>query len=342
MNFFLFHVGLLRFVFPYRFATLGVFLTLCSLFGGSTACAQVNNSKIGSMIVPYPAGGPADVTARHIEPVMRRSLGQGFLIENYPGASGAIAVDKLLSAPSDGRTVLFADPSSVILAPLALAAVRHRPDHVRLVGMASRTPLVLVSGIGFDASGLVTSLIGQRKTNSTALNYGSFGPGSLPHLAGEDFAVRTNLPMTHVPYKGAAPLVQDLIGGQIQLAFLPLGGNTVELIQQKKLKALGVAAERRSIRLPETPTINEIIGGKGFYFDIWGGIFVGKAVPEALAKQLNLAVNDALRDSEYRRQTEASGASIGQEMSLPELQQFYISQTQYYRRLADSIGLTPQ
>lgn len=82
--------------------------------------------------------------------------------------------------------------------------------------------------------------------------------------------------MTHVPYKGAAPLVQDLIGGQIQMPFLPLGGNTVELIQQKKLIALGVAAERRSTRLPETPTINEIIGGKGFFLDIWGGIFVEK------------------------------------------------------------------
>lgn len=312
------------------------------ILGGAVAMAQTASSRMASMIVPYPAGGPADVTARHIEPVMRQSLGYGFVIENLAGASGAIAVEKLLNAPKDGRSVLFADPSSVILAPLALAAVRHRPDQLRLVGMASRTPLILVSGMQFDAASLLESLGGVRKPSLATVNYGSFGPGSLPHLAAEDFAARTRLPMTHVPYKGAAPLVQDLIGGQVQLAFLPVGGNTVELIRQKKLKALAVASEQRVARLPDIPTVTEVIGGKDFSFEIWGGIFVSKGVPDEIARRLNQSVEEALRDPEYRRQTELSGASPGQAMNLSQLDQFYAAQAQHYKRIADAIGLIAQ
>lgn len=304
--------------------------------------AQALSGKMSSMIVPYPAGGPADVTARQIEPAMRKSLGEGFVIENLPGASGAIAVDKTLQAAKDGRTVLFADPSNIILAPMALAAVRHKPEQLRLVGMASRTPLVVVSGMQLDVAGLNDLLAMSRKPGSVPLNYGSFGAGSLPHLAAEDFAARNRIQMTHVPYKGAAPLLQDLIGGQVQLAFLPVGGNTVEMIRQKKLKAYAVTADQRVARLAEVPTVTEVTGIKDFNFEIWGGIYVAKSVPIDVAKRLNRAVDDALKDPEYRRQTEAAGATPGQSMDLAQLEHFFASQVSHFREIADAIKLVPQ
>lgn len=304
--------------------------------------AQGMSSKMSSMIVPYPAGGPADVTARQIEPALRKSLGEGFVIENLPGASGAIAVERTLNAPKDGHTVLFADPSNIILGPLALSAVRHKPEQLRLVGMASRTPLVLVSGMQLDAGGLNDLLAMSRKAGAAPLNYGSFGAGSLPHLAGEDFALRSQTQMTHIPYKGGAPLLQDLIGGQVQLAFLPVGGNTVDMIRQKKLKAYAVTADQRVARLAEVPTVTEATGIKDFNFEIWGGIYVAKGVPLDAAKRLNKAVNDALQDPDYRRQTEAAGASVGQRMDMAQLEQFFASQVSYFKKLADAIKLVPQ
>lgn len=310
--------------------------------GATLAQAQTPSGRMASMVVPYPAGGPADVTARQIEPAMRRSLGQGFIIENMPGASGSIAIDKVLQAPKDGHTVLFADASNVILAPLALAAVRHKPEQLRLVGMASRTPLLLVSGMQSDARTLKELLAQARKPGSAPLTYGSFGAGSVPHLAGEDFALRQNLPMTHVPYRGAAPLMQDLIGGQVQLAFMPMGGNTVDMILQKKLKVYAITDAHRAARLADTPTMAEAIGLQNFNFEMWGGIFVPRSVPTETATRLNKAVDEGLVDPEFRRQLEAAGGVLGARMSLEELEKFYAAEIAKFAGIATAIKLQPQ
>ncbi len=323
-------------------------LPLVLIVGATGAQAQAPtpspalSGRMASMVVPYPAGGPADVTARQIEPAMRRSLGHGFIIENMPGASGAIAIEKVLQAPKDGHMVLFADASNVILAPLALSAVRHKPEQLRLVGMASRTPLLLVSGMQLSASTLKELLAAARKPGAAPLTYGSFGAGSVPHLAGEDFALRQGIKMTHVPYRGAAPLMQDLVGGQVQLAFMPMGGNTVDMIQQKKLKAYAITDGHRAARMAETPTMAEAIGLQDFNFEMWGGIFASREVPVEIATRLNKAVDEGLVDPDFRRQLEAAGGVVGARMNLDELGKFYAAEVAKFAAIAAAIRLQPQ
>ncbi|MGN8005950.1 Bug family tripartite tricarboxylate transporter substrate binding protein [Acidovorax sp. 22279] len=312
------------------------------LAGAAISHAQAPAGRMSSMVVAYPAGGPADVTARQLEPAMRRSLGQGFIIENLPGASGAIAIDKVLKAPKDGQMTLFADASNVILAPMVLAAVRHKPDQLRLVGMASRTPLVLVSGLQNSARTLPELMASARKAGAPPLTYGSFGAGSMPHLVSEDFAGRQRIEMTHVPYRGSAPLVQDLIGGQVQLAFLPVGGNTVDLILQKKLKAYAVTSDHRVARLADVPTVAETTDLQNFNFEMWGGVYVPREVPIDVAIRLNKAVDEALQDRDYQRQTEMAGATVGARMNLAELDTFFKSEVTKFTQIARSIKLEPQ
>ncbi|HSV51693.1 MAG TPA: tripartite tricarboxylate transporter substrate binding protein [Burkholderiaceae bacterium] len=304
--------------------------------------AQAFPSKPLTLVVPYPAGGPADVTARQMLPSLRKSLGQPVIVDNVAGASGALGIQKLLHAPPDGHQFLMGTPSDVVLAPLALAAVKHKPEQLRLLGLASRAPLVLVSGMQLPARKLEELLVEVRKPGAREYSYGSIGSGSLYHLVGEDFAARMKLRMIHVPYKGMAPLLQDVMGGLVDVAFLPSAGNLADLISQGKLRAYAVTDRQRLTRLPELPTMAQAIDLKDFEYEIWGGLFVSRSLPANLAQRLHSAVKEAQQDPEFRSQIEATGATPGNPMSLEEAERFLTDQTARYRRLAQAVKLEPQ
>lgn len=304
--------------------------------------AQTFPSRPLTLVVPYPAGGPADVTARQMVPALRKSLGQPLIIDNAPGASGALGIQKLLNAPVDGHHLLMGTPSDVILAPLALAAVKHKPEQLRLLGLASRAPLVLVGGPQSPARNLDELMAGTRKAGGKPLSYGSIGPGSLYHLVAEDFSARTKLQTIHVPYKGVAPLLQDLMGGLVEFAFLPSAGNLVELVSQGKLRAYAIAADQRLTRLPEVPTVAQATGLKDFEYEIWGGLFVPAGVPTGAVERLAAAVKEAQRDPDYRAAIEASGAAPGNPMTPAEAERFFVAQSARYRHIAQAVKLEPQ
>lgn len=315
---------------------------LAALASACTAQAQGFPSKTLTLVVPYPAGGPADATARWLEPGLRKALGQLIVVDNVGGAGGSLGIQKVLGAPADGHQFLMGTPSDVILTPLALAAVKHRPEQLRLVGLATRAPLVLVGSMPLQAHTVQDLLSGARQPGARVLSYGSLGAGSLYHLLAEDLCARQKIHMTHVPYKGVAPLVQDLIGGQIDLAFLPAAGNLGDLIQHGKLRALAVTDGQRLARLPEVPTMNEALGTADFVHEIWAGLFVPRSVPADAALRLNAAVNAALQDPDYRRQVEASGASVGARLGLAEADSYLAEQNARYRRIAQAVKLEPQ
>lgn len=311
----------------------------------SIACAvqaQVFPSKTLTFVVPYPAGGPADATARWMEPGLRRALGQVVVVDNIGGVGGALGIQKVLGAAADGHQFLMGTPSDVILTPLAMAAVKHRPEQLRLVGLATRAPLILVGQPQLTARSVQELLNGAQKPGGAPLTYGSLGVGSLYHLVAEDFAARQKVRMTHVPYKGVAPLIQDLIGGQVDLAFLPSAGNLGDLIQQGKLRAFAVTDRHRLARLPAVPTMDEAIGTSDFSYEIWAGLFVPRTVPTEAAQRLNAAVNDVLLGPEYRRLVESSGASVGAALSLAEADRYLLDQTERFREIARSVKLEPQ
>lgn len=304
--------------------------------------AQGFMSKPLTLVVPYPAGGPADVTARQMVSSLSKSIGQTVIVDNVAGASGALGIQKVLNAPADGHQLMMGTPSDVILAPLALAAVKHKPEQLRLLGLASRAPLVLVGGSQLAAGKLEDLLAELRKPGARQYTYGSIGPGSLYHLVGEDFAARTKLRMIHVPYKGMAPLLQDLMGGVVDLAFLPSAGNLAELVSTGKLRAYAVTDGQRLKRLANVPAMAQASGIKGFEYEIWGGLFVPHSVPTAIVQRLHAAVKEAQQDPDFRAQIEASGAAPGNPMSLVDADRFFTDQTARYRRLAQAVKLEPQ
>lgn len=307
-----------------------------------SAHAQNAASKPITMVVTYPAGGPADVSARHLESVMRQHLNQTIITYNLPGASGAIGIDRVLSGPKDGSMILFGTPSDLILAPLALAAVKHQPEQMRMVGMATLTPLLLASGMQLPEQNLQELIDSRKKAGAKPLSYGSMGTGSMPHFAGEDFAATTQLEMTHIPYTGIAPLVQDLIGGQIDLGFLPIAGNTLDFVKQGKLRPYAVSTTTRLGKLPEIPTVAEVTGNPNFNFDIWGGIFVPPSVPMEEVLRINAAVNATLADADYQSKIEGSGAAVGHRLSIEEAEQFYANEISKLRAIAQTIALEAQ
>lgn len=297
---------------------------------------------VSEFIVPYPPGGPGDVAARLMLPFLRQSMERTIIVENVPGVGGALAVQRLLAAAPNGTHLLLGTPNEIILAPLAFAAVKYQPDQLRLAGMVNRSPLVLVSGPQQSARTLAELLDAARRPGIREMSYGTSGVGSLFHLVSADFSARTGVPMLHVPYKGTAPMIQDLIGGQIDLAFVPTGGSVLDLIAGGKLRVFAVTSAERYAGAPTVPTMSEAIGLAPFDYELWGGVFLRREVGADLARPLNAAINQALRDPDYKRQVEALGGTVGAVFSLDEAERFLAAETVKYRRIAKAIKLDPQ
>ncbi|HSI59696.1 MAG TPA: tripartite tricarboxylate transporter substrate binding protein [Ideonella sp.] len=289
------------------------------------------------VIVPYPAGGPADVLARQLEPAMRASLGQPLLIQNLPGAGGGLGIQRLLAGPLDGSQALAGTPSDTIVAPLLNPVLGYRPEQLRLIGIASAAPVVLVGGTHLPQATLASLLAAARAPEAAGLSYGSYGVGSHAHLLAEEFAAKLKLTLLHVPYAGAAPLLQDLLAGRIDIAFLPLAGALRDAIAQGRVRLLAFASASRNLHHPEVPTVNEAAGLSGFEHDLWVGLFASAALPEEALAPWRAALHAALRDPEFRRLKLAEGSMPGNPMDASSAQRFYEAECARYRRLAGGL-----
>jgi len=298
--------------------------------------------RVVSLVVPYPAGGPSDLSARSALPVLQRELKQTVIVENVGGAGGTIGVNKVLAAPADGYLIIVGTPSESVLAPLALTAARYKPDSLRMVAQLSYTRMVLVSRPSLGIKTFESLVAEMRDPAKKELSYGSFGIGSVAHFMFEDLKAQTGARLTHIPYKGTGPMIQDLIGGQIDLGFVPLIGNVLDMIRSGRLSPLMVTDKTRSPKLPDVPAASELKDLKGFDYAIWGGLLVAKSTPEPVVARLSAAVNAVLRDPEYRKITEESGATPSPAQTLQEATALYRTEAEKYRRIATTIKLEPQ
>lgn len=238
------------------------------------ASAQAPAAAPVQLVVPYPAGGPTDAIARALTGPMAKALGRTVIVQNIAGASGAIAAQKVLDAGADGQLVLVGDPNATILAPLALGSVRFKPEDLVLLRNLGTSPYALVAKPSL-AAGTLDELVARPPKD---LSFGSSGIGSLNHLAGEDLRTRTRLDMVHVPYKGGAQLLQDLMGGQVDIGFVIMNEAIVDLVRAGKLKMLGTATARRVERWSAFPTINESKAVGGLSYELWAGLMVPRAL----------------------------------------------------------------
>jgi tripartite-type tricarboxylate transporter receptor subunit TctC len=277
----------------HRLAAIAVAATAVA----ATAVQAADNypSRPMQMIVSFAAGGPTDIVARIMSAKMGEILGQTFIVENKNGAGGNIGAEAVAKATPDGYTMLMATVSTNAINP---GLYKHMPyDAVKdfaPLGRVGVTPTLLLAHPSLPVTD-VKGLIALIKANPNKYNYGSSGLGSILHLCGEEFkAMAGGLEITHVPYKGSAPMDTDLLGGQIVMAF-DATPTAMPLAQSGKLRALGAGMLKRLAAMPDLPTLDEQ-GLKGYECYTWNAILAPAGTPRPIVDKLNAAINKALAD----------------------------------------------
>ncbi|WP_088279887.1 tripartite tricarboxylate transporter substrate binding protein [Ideonella sp. A 288] len=273
------------------------------------ASAQARIDKPIKLVVPYPPGGTTDLLARAVAPRLSERLGQPVIVENRAGAGGAIGSQQVAKAPPDGSTLLFATIATHGIIP----ALKQPPpyDPVRdfaPVTLVAGTPNVLLANNDLPVRTLA-DLLALARAKPGNLNFGSTSQGGSPHMSGELLKLMARIDMVHVPYKGGGPMLLDLIGGQIQVAFDNLP-SAMAHIQAGKVRALGVTTARRWPATPEIPTIAEA-GVPGYEMSAWFGIVAPGGTPAAITTLLQREIAAILRLPEVEKQFLALGAEPG-------------------------------
>ena len=323
-----------------------VWIALVALAAGcasiATVAAQSFPAHKVTITAPFPPGGPSDATARVIQPELERIFKQTVIVENVPGASGSVGVQKFLDQPADGHALLLGTADNTVLAPLSVASARYDGSSVRLVTLLNRSYFILATRPGLKA-GSVADLVALAKApGSKGLTFASWGIGSMPHLIGEDFRLRTGASMLHVPYRGMAPMVVDLMGETVDIAFLPLAGNVPELLASNQIKALAVTSAQRLDTLKAVPTLTETGTAGNFEYSSWPGVFVSPKTPDAVAGTINAAVAEVMKGAAFRKFVVESGSVIAEPMSLAEAATFYKAEIDKFQGIAKQIQLQKQ
>jgi len=287
----------------YMIATL---LLAATFVAAPPAGAQAYPAKQITLIVPYPPGGGTDFFARTVGQKMAESLGQSVIVDNRPGAATIIGAQLVAKAPADGYTVLLGDTATYAVNPVLYKKLPYDPlKDFAPVSLTGRFALLLVVNPSAIGANSVKELIEQARKQPGRINYASPGPGSPHHLAMELFKQQAGIDLTHVPYKGAAPAVQDLLGGRIPVMFLDLAAGAPQ-IRGGKLKALAVASPKRIAALPDLATIDQS-GVAGFEAWAWQGLVVPAATPKEVVAKLHAAYMNAISDPTVRQKIVEAG-----------------------------------
>ncbi|TFZ05462.1 tripartite tricarboxylate transporter substrate binding protein [Ramlibacter henchirensis] len=290
-----------------------------------------------TIVVPTAPGGTTDFTARLISEPLSRALGQPVVVDNKPGASGNIGNQIVARAKPDGYTLLLAYSGYQVGNPHLFKKAGWDPiKDFAPVAMLTRAPQVLAAKASLPANNL-RELIAYAKANPGKLNYASSGNGSIQHIAGELFKQLTGTSLTHVPYKGSGPAVQDLLGGQVDL-FITTPAAVVSQVKADKLKALAVTSQTRLISLPQVPTAAES-GLQNFNLDSWFALYAPAGTPADIVQRLNAEIGKILSAPEVRKKAEESGTRVEQ-MSPAQLGEFTRKELDYWGRVIQSASIS--
>jgi tripartite-type tricarboxylate transporter receptor subunit TctC len=303
------------------------------------ALAQSYPAKPIRMIVPFPAGGPADIFGRGLAQGMSTELGQPVIIENVGGVGGVLGVDRALKSAPDGYTLGFNSGSTLSIAPYSFAKLPYDvKKDVAFITLVVRVPEVLAVHPSLPVNSLA-DLVSYAKANPGKISYGSAGGGSITHLAMELLKAEAKVDMVHVPYKGAAPAVNDLLGGQVVAGIfdVPI---LLGHVRSGKLKALSVTSASRAPTLPDVPTTAE---GKlpNVTSDNWYGLIVPAATPADVQKKLHAAAVSALQSSSLKDQYSRVGG-IASPGSPQEFAAFLAAEQAKWSQVVNAIGFKEQ
>jgi tripartite-type tricarboxylate transporter receptor subunit TctC len=279
---------------------------LASVLTHTTASAQTYPTRAVKIIVPFAAGGPADVYARFIAQRLTDTLGQSYIIDNKPGAGSVIGTDIAAKSPADGYTLLLMSNTHTVNETL----IPNKPFNLMrdfvAVAPINYSDLVLVANPKVPVNNL-KELIAYAKAHPGKLNYASSGPGTPYHMAGELFKSMADINMVHVPYKGSSGARTDVIGGQVDVMFDAVT-TMAEQVRAGKVKALATSGQRRSDVLPEAPTLNEA-GVPGYETTIWLGLMAPTGTPKAIVDKLNEAVSKIASQPDVKQAWTKQGAT---------------------------------
>ena len=260
--------------------------------------AQSYPSKPVTIVVPFPPGGPTDITARTLAALLANQLGQQFVVDNKPGAGGTLGSGLVAKAPPDGYTLLWGGSSTLAVAPSLFSGLSYDPvKSFAPVSLAASGPLVLAATPMLQANNL-RELIALAKSAPGRLNFASAGTGTSTHLTGELFKSQAGIDIVHVPYKGGGPALNDVLGGQVQLIFETL---TIVLphVKAGKLKAFAVTGSTRHPLIPEIPTVAES-GFPGFESTVWFGLVAPAGTPREIVQRLGAEIHRAASSRELQ------------------------------------------
>ena len=274
-------------------------LLLVSLAAAANlAAAQAWPSKPLRLVAPYAAGGPIDISARLLAARLQESLGQPVVVENRPGAGGNIGVDLIAKGPADGYSLVMSAIATLAINPSLYPNLPYDPlKDLRHVTLLVQVPNVLIVANDLPARN-VKELIALARERPGKLDFGSGSSGSTGHLAGEMFKSMTGTFMVHIPYKGSAPALADMMGGRIHLMFDNLA-SALPSIRSDKVRALATTTRSRSSFLPELPTLDES-GLKGFDMTTWWGVSVAAKTPQAVVDRLSAEILKAMDAPDFK------------------------------------------
>lgn len=289
---------------PSRRGALGAIAFAALASALSPVVAQSWPAKPIRLVVPYAAGGPTDVIARLVARTAGAKLGQTIVVDNKAGAGGTIGVDQTLRADADGYTFALAAPGPLAGMP-NLMKVPYKPEDIQYLSLVARIPAVIVVNAKSGPADL-PALVRQAKAAPGSLNYSSAGPGTTPHIGAELLKQEAGIDLVHVPYKGAAPALTGLLGGEVHLAMVDLLP-ALPHVNAGTLKVLAVAGPARAPQIPDVPTTKEL-GLPGVIMDTHYGIIGPKGVPADIQKKFRDAVVAAVQSPEIKAELLKQGA----------------------------------
>jgi tripartite-type tricarboxylate transporter receptor subunit TctC len=317
-------------------ATLRLLCIGAVVLSPAAAAAQAFPSKPIRLIVPFPPGGPNDLIARVVGQKMSELLKQQVVIDNRSGAGGTLGVDVVAKAPPDGHTIAITTSGTLAISTAMQEKIPYDTfKHLKPVTLVTTVPELLVAATSVPAKDL-KEIVALARAKPGTLNYASSGHGSMPHLAGELLKVAAKIDIVHVPYKGAAPAVNDLLGQQVQLAFFDLPV-LLPQVRAGKLKAIAVGSRERAPSLKDVPTTAEL-GFPQVQAENWYGMVAPIATPPAVVARLHQVTVAALRDPGVREKLSSQGLNLVG--NTPDAFTAYIrSEIEKWAKVAKAAGL---
>jgi tripartite-type tricarboxylate transporter receptor subunit TctC len=303
----------------------------------SIARAQTYPTKPVRIVVGFAPGGGVDITARLIGQSLSERLGQSFVVENRPGATGNIGTEAVVRAAPDGYTLLLVGINNAINATSYDKLNFNFIRDIAPVAPISGVPAIMAVHPSFPAK-TVPEFIAYAKANPGKVNMASEGIGGIGQLLGEMFKMKAGINMAHVPYRGVAPALTDLMGAQVQVIFSSMP-SSITYVMSGALRALAVTTAKRSEALPELPTVSEFL--PGYDASIWYGVGVPKKTPTEIVEKLNKEINAALADPKLKARFAAIGAEL-MIMTPAEFEKFVVDETEKWAKVIRAANIKAQ